>query len=488
MYWLRSRVHPTWHFACWCAGICIGVYMSQWQAGFSHAAWVFAGLGMLVITTMFRRRWLLIVALVGGVVVGLWRGAGDEQAAMAYRATMGQHVRIAATVMQDPSPGVHGRQTVVVSNVTVNDKSHAPGNVRVIVSEAATIRRGDKVVVDGIVTSGISGAMATIDKTSLVKIQREDNGNVALAIRDAFAAGIRQALSEPAASLGIGILLGQKQGLPSALADALRIVGLTHIVVASGYNLMILVRFARRLFEAHSAYLATFVGAVLIASFIAITGLSPSMTRAGLVAAIGLVAWYLGKKFHPVTLLLLAAAMTLMYSPSYAWGDVGWLLSFTSFVGVLVLAPVLTAYFYEDAKPGWLARLLIETGSALLMTLPISVVVFGKWSVLALVANALILPAIPLAMALTFVAGIGALLIPAAAHIVGWPANTLLDAIRWVTERLAAIDGAQIDVSMGWWFAVVWWVAMLIAMGYMKWRTKFHLRARGGGADDENLV
>lgn len=459
--------------------------MAQWQPGFLHWVWLASATSLLALACTKQHRWLLVCACIGGMLAGLWRGSVDEQVVVAYRDVQGKHLRVEGSVAQDASPGLHGKQSVLLDRVVLNNTQHVPGQLKVIMPQSAIVRRSDTIVCDGIVSG--DGPVPTVDHTVLVEVRREQQGDIALDMREGFAASIRRALDEPAASLGIGVLLGQKQGLPQSLTDALRIVGLTHIVVASGYNLMILVRFARKLFESRSAYLATFVSGLLIALFVAITGASPSMTRAGLVAALGLVAWYLGRVFHPVTLLAFSAALTLLYSPSYAWGDVGWLLSFASFAGVLVVAPVATAYFYEGGSPGWLARLLIETGSALVATLPISVAVFGKWSVLALVANAVVLPMVPLAMAFTFAAGVGTLVLPSAAKIVGWPAQTLLDGMRWVSEQLARIDGAQLDVSVGWGIAIVWWLVLAAAIWYMKWRTGFHLRSRGG-ANDQNLV
>jgi competence protein ComEC len=179
-------------------------------------------------------------------------------------------------------------------------------------------------------------------------------------VRDDFADHVRKAVDEPAASLGIGYLLGQKSALPPELVEALTVAGLTHIVVASGYNLTILVRLARRAFARVSKYLATLSGGVLIVGFIAMTGASPSMVRAGLVASLSMLAWYYGRKFHPVTLLALVAAATVLVNPSYAWGNLGWELSFAAFAGVMIVAPLLQAYFYGNEKPRLVPQILGE--------------------------------------------------------------------------------------------------------------------------------
>ncbi len=78
--------------------------------------------------------------------------------------------------------------------------------------------------------------------------------------------------------------------------------------------------------------------------------MSPSMSRAGLVAGLSLLAWYYGRRIHPLVLLPLAMAITVMVQPSYAWGDLGWQLSFAAFAGVLIGAPLIQAYFLATRK------------------------------------------------------------------------------------------------------------------------------------------
>lgn len=253
------------------------------------------------------------------------------------------------------------------------------------------------------------------------------------------------------------------------------IAGLTHIVVASGYNLTILVRLTRRLFARLSKYLAMLMSGSLVVGFIAMTGLSPSMTRAGIVSGLALWAWYYGRKFHPVTLLGVASAATVIWNPSFAWGDVGWLLSFAAFAGVMLVAPLMKAYFYGKERQGTVSQILFETVSAQLATAPIILVVFGQFSNVAILGNLLILPFIPLAMLLTAIAAVGGML-PAWADVAGWPAQALLGAMIAVVEWCASLPWAQMEVSFPWWGVVAWYGAVALGFVYV-WRvTGYKLR------------
>jgi competence protein ComEC len=273
----------------------------------------------------------------------------------------------------------------------------------------------------------------------------------------------------------MGYLLGQRRALPADLAAALVVTGLTHVVVASGYNLTILVRLARRLFVNVSKYLATLSSVMMILGFMAVTGASPSMTRAGLVSGLSLAAWYYGRRFHPLVLLPFAAAVTVLIDTTYAWNDLGWQLSFAAFAGVMVLAPLLQRYFFGDKKPGIIRQILGETISASIMTLPILILAFGQFSNVALMTNLLILPLVPLAMLLTFITGIGAIVLPGAASIIGAPAEWLLGYMIGVIHYFAGLPWAQTILSIQPWMVAVAYTIIALVCIYLWRATKYNL-------------
>lgn len=278
-------------------------------------------------------------------------------------------------------------------------------------------------------------------------------------------------MPEPEASLGLGFVIGQKSALPDDLVDQLKIVGLTHIVVASGYNLTILVRFARRLLARRSRYLALVGSVVLVALFVAFSGLSPSMNRAAIVTGLSLLAWYYGRKFHPLQLIVFVAAASAFMYPVYIWGDLGWLLSFAAFTGVLVVAPIVTKLIFPKRDdPPATAQLVIETLSAELMTLPIIMIAFGYIPVFALLANILVAPVIPFAMAATFVAGLAGLISPVLS-ILALPASIIIGYVVAIVEQLSSISWAQIVIAIGPLFAVIWY-GLLGGWLLLVWRAK----------------
>lgn len=243
--------------------------------------------------------------------------------------------------------------------------------------------------------------------------------------RDFFAARIEAVIPEPESKLGLSYLLGMKTGLPKDLSENLRIVGLTHIVVASGAHLSILVEVARKVFGRLSRFAGLFFSALFILFFMAMVGWTPSIMRAGIMSLLTLTTWYVGRRIEPWRMILMVAAMTLMVNPLFLT-NLGWLLSFASFIGIMMLGPGITKFFYGNKKPDFVMSMVITTFAATIMTLPITLYYFGAISLISVAANILILPTLGCAMGLTFLAGVVAG-VPVVETVVGFLATKLLD-------------------------------------------------------------
>ena len=75
----------------------------------------------------------------------------------------------------------------------------------------------------------------------------------------------------------------------------------------------------------------------LIAVYVPLAGSGPSIQRAGVMGAAGLLATLAGRRASRLYALGLAAVVTLAIDPHVA-GDVGWQLSFAAVLGILLLA------------------------------------------------------------------------------------------------------------------------------------------------------
>jgi len=264
-------------------------------------------------------------------------------------------------------------------------------------------------------------------------------------VRRRFASGLQSALPEPLASFGLGLLVGQKNTLPTRVSQTLLMVGLTHIIAVSGYNLTIILRAVRKILGERSKFQTLSASLGLMVLFLAVAGSSPSLARAALVSALSLAAWYYGRVIKPLPLLLFAAAITVLVNPLYFRGNVSWWLSFLAFFGVMIVAPLLTRRIFGMREPRLLTAVVIESLCAETMTLPYVLHTFGQLSLVSLPANLLVVALVPLAMLLTLVAGLAGMLVAAFAGWFAWPARLLLTYMLDVANLLSRIPHAFVQ-------------------------------------------
>lgn len=444
---MRKKVHTSWILAWASMGLLSGVVLCLFTKDyFLSLSWLILGISLLFISLTNRTALIVLLAIGGGVLMGLWRGTQAYPSQNAFQRYIGTPVVVTGVVSEDVSLSKDGQQQIKLKEIAV-DGQPMTGQVWISSSSRVDIKRSDHIEANGKISKGFGSFSASMYRAEITAVSRMKYGDPALELRDKFSSYIRRSIPEPQAGLGIGFLTGQHASLPESLVNDLRILGLTHIIVASGYNLTILVRFARRYLMRISKYTALLGSVLLMIGFMMVAGSSPSMTRAGLITGLSLAAWYYGRKIHPVVLISFSAALTAVANPAYLWGDLGWYLSFAAFAGVLILSPLLLDYFWGEREPNALIRIVVETFSAQVLTAPIIAFAFGQYAPLALVSNLLVLPLIPFVMLLTFAAGLGTIFFNSIAVFIGYPARAILNYITFITDKLAGLPIAQGDIS-----------------------------------------
>jgi competence protein ComEC len=447
-YW--AKPHVSWLIASFSIGVLVGaiivfIYNILWVSEFSWLATAFA-LGFL--SWRVRNGIAIFFALVAGIFIGSYVTSNYLIQQSAYTDYYDKLVVVTGTVADDTLKDPSGNYRLKVNQVRI-DNQDLPGDIWVSLASPLVIKRGDFIKIEGILKEGFGTLSGSLFRAQLKDISRPVPGDIARVARDSFSDRVSAHMPSEQAQLGVAYVTGQKQSLSEELKIDFRILGLIHVVVASGFHLTIIVGFSRRLFAKYSRYLALLFSSMLIWGFLMITGYSATMVRATIVSLLSLIAWYYGRIVHPVVLLLIVAALTIIINPSYIWGDVGWYLSFAAFTGVIIMAPLLNAYFWGDAKeiPAF-RRIIIATISAQITTFPIIAIVFGQYSPLALLSNLLILPLVPLAMALTTVSGIAGFLIPYLGDILSFPAYVVLKYMTSITNWLSVTPFAYGEISI----------------------------------------
>lgn len=242
---------------------------------------------------------------------------------------------------------------------------------------------------------------------------------------------------DPEAQLASAFLLGGPA--PADLARDFRNAGIAHVLAASGYNVVMLSTVAMTAFAVLGLRRQRAAAAVilLLAAFVSAAGGQASVVRAAVMGSLSLVAVAIGRRYEPAAALLLAAAVMLAADPSLAVRDVGFQLSFAAVWGLHALAPAFMERLRCIPQRFDLRRSVAETLAATAATMPVALAAFGTVPAFGLIANLLVLPAVPLATGLSLVA---LAVSPASLAIAAVPAAAATAVFRYI-EAVAAFFG-----------------------------------------------
>jgi competence protein ComEC len=279
-----------------------------------------------------------------------------------------------------------------------------------------------------------------------------------------------QGMPEREAALARGFVLGQDDRIDRATREDFRRSSLAHLLAVSGQNVILLGILAWPLLALVGLPVRARLIAIicLIAIYVPVTGAGPSIQRAGVMGAAGLVAALADRPRSRWYAVLLAGCATLALNPR-AEGDVGWQLSFAAVIGIMLWASRLASLMSGDFDRGSARRAMAEavavTVSATVATGPLMAAAFDQFSPAALPANILAAPAVAPAMWLGMLTGIVGQAPFLPVEPVNWLDSLCLAYIAQVAHWLAGPDWALLTVHLGSVLAVVAaYAVLLIAM------------------------
>ncbi len=287
-------------------------------------------------------------------------------------------------------------------------------------------------------------------------------------VKHSFLNGLDRALPAPDSALAGGIVIGGKQGLGATLTDAFTRSGLVQIIVLSGYNVMIVAEWVM-IFLALFALprqLQLFAGGAGLLLFVGIAGISATAVRAAIMALIALYARATGRSYAASRALLVAVLLMLVWNPLYLLFDPGFGLSVAATAGIIWLSPLIEARLTR-LRPFW-RNAVATTLAAQIAVLPLLLYSIGLFSLVALPANLLVSPLVPLAMASAAAAGVVGMTVgyffPIIATIAGYPAYILTRYFIFIAEKSSALPYAAFTLER---FPFVFVLAAYAALIYI---------------------
>jgi len=484
------------------AGVAGGILGADLGLAREPLAALAGGVTLIVLGTAFGGRAAMIavlgVALLGSAA-GTWRQATTDPSAIPLERSVaalvdGAEHRLVGTVADDPRPRAD-RLQLVLADVRVEGGGAAQplaNRLLVWLPRGIDARSGDRLRItaevelaedfDGfayrehLARQGI-GAIARVRSAEVAPSQGGPAVAMA-ALRGTLLGGLDDLVPEPEAALGAGILLGVRASIAPEINDAFAAAGLTHVVAISGWNIAIVAALVLALVRPlerrrGGRWTTALIAASAVGGYVMLTGASPSVVRAALMAGAMLVGRLGGSRAHATSALGLAALLMLLAAPAVLW-DVGFQLSLLATAGLIWYGRGIEQRLRR--WPAWLREPFALTLAAQLTTLPVILVNFERLSLVAPLSNVLVVPIVPMAMLTSAAAAVGGVVLGAvggpAADVIGW----LLGGAAWLVLRAMIVIGhlcasiplASVEATVPAPFAVAWYP--LLALG--AWATR----------------
>ncbi len=309
-------------------------------------------------------------------------------------------------------------------------------------------------------------------------------------IKKDFSEKINQILPEPQSSFLAGLLLGAKRTMPQDLMDAFNRTGTTHIVVISGYNITIIIKAFMVLTRRWSKKLAIMLAILGIFLFTIMVGGEAPVMRAALMALFIVWAERIGRKSDIGIALILTALIMILINPKILRFDLGFQLSFLAVAGLIWFVPILENLIsrlkYLKSLPALISEPLMATLAAQLFAVPIILYNFHRLSLIAPLANVLVLPLIPLTMFLGFLAVILTFIWLGLGQLIAFVTWLFLSYMIWVVFWLSRLPMASFEISqISWIWLSAWYLSLLI---FIWWYYKKFLTPKESPSGKEKVV
>ena len=459
-------------------GFLTGIFLRS----FASLGFAFVGfLALLAVATLLTS---LVSRKIEGVVIviallALGGGILRMDAAIlipnpALTEKLGEEVTLEGIVFDEPD--------VREASVRISMRLESGAGVLVIAPAHADVRYGDRVRAAGelrvpeafetgvgrafnypayLAKDGISYELAFVRDVEVIGRGATNPVKIfAIWVKHTFLEGLGHALPEPYAGLAGGITVGDKRGLGTELAEVFRTVGLIHIVVLSGYNIMIVMEGLSWLLAWFSVHrYARFGATVFVAIFFALmTGLASASVRAAAMAIIAVVGRMSGRMYLASRALAIVAAGMVLWNPFILAFDPGFQLSILATAGLIAFTPVVITRLKFIPTTLGLREIAATTVGTQIVVLPLLLYQSGQLPIYSLPANLLALIAVPLAMLFSAVAALGGIFLGSFGVVIAFPAYALLGYIMEIGGLFASLPHASITLPAfsAWWLIPIY--------------------------------
>ena len=252
------------------------------------------------------------------------------------------------------------------------------------------------------------------------------------------------------------LILGDRSSISPEMRDDFSSAGVIHILAVSGLhvgfvtvNLMLLFGLLRFPYP-----LRVCCTILCLIFFVQLTESRPPVFRAAFMAGLYLTGTLIRRRTNPLNLVGCAGLLLLITHPAHLL-EPGFQLSFSGVLSILILLPVLESMPGIDRLRRRLARyrllnsvftLLSVSFAAQIGTLPLSLIHFGRFPLLALPMNVLIVPLTAVIVSLGWILLLSGFIHPWLASVYGALADFLLNMLTGIIGLVSGLPFASFDL------------------------------------------
>ncbi len=287
-------------------------------------------------------------------------------------------------------------------------------------------------------------------------------------LRETLLDGYDKYLPSDQASLLAGFVLGEKRDMPEDIVGLFRDTGTLHLMAVSGSNVAIVVGFVLAITFWMKRRLRIIITILAVIFFCFLTRNEPSVVRASVMAAVGLIGFYNRPNPDMLGLLGFSGLILLIINPLWLF-NIGFQLSYAACGGIIYFMPIATGFMKKSRglvgkAAYWTLFTFLATLSAQIAVLPLTAEYFNRVPIVGVIAN---IPMILLASVLT-IAGICflpfVLLGDFLASIYTWPLSKIMSCIIPLLEFFVKLPYSVINVSSPGWLKIILFYSFLYVL------------------------
>jgi competence protein ComEC len=255
---------------------------------------------------------------------------------------------------------------------------------------------------------------------------------------------ISNKLKDKESALLAGMIIGDDSYQSDKMKEEFRESGLSHIMVASGANLLYIIiplTFIFKKLKIRTEY-SNIIILIILFFYLVVTGFELSILRAFIMAFILLISRVIRRDYDVYTSLSLSALINLIYNP-YVLFNIGFQLSYIATVSIIL--------FYDKfnfkIKPNILKDTIAVTISVQAGVVPILILYFNKVPIISIVTNLLVVPITGLVTIIGFISYFISFFSDFLSILLIYINNICLSFIIWVSEFSSQLKFSTIDYN-----------------------------------------